>query len=101
VILTKREIEILSRMRDAAPGSDDSELVFDGGRVAWLGLDHVATRTLYKFLRLAAISADPLSRGGGRGDVERYHLNDTGRGLLEGKAPLEALSLDMVKRGYR
>jgi len=100
VILTKREIEILTRMRDAPEGSDESELVFDGGRVAWLGLDHVATRTLYKFLRLAAISADSLERGGG-GAIERYHINETGRGLLEGKAPLEALSLDMVKRGYR
>jgi hypothetical protein len=35
------------------------------------------------------------------GGVERYHINETGRGLLEGKPPLEALSLDMVKRGYR
>jgi hypothetical protein len=97
VILTKREIEILTRMRDAPEGSDESELVYEGGRAAWLGLSRVATRTLYKLLRLAAVSADPLSDGG----VERYHINETGRGLLEGKPPLEALSLDMVKRGYR
>lgn len=87
-------------MRDAAPGSDESELVYEGGRAAWLGLSRVATRTLYKLLRLAAISADSLDRGGG-GLIERYRINETGRGLLEGKAPLEALSLDMVKRGYR
>lgn len=101
MILTKREIEILTRMRDAPEGSDEAELVFSGGHFAYLGHEHVATRTLYKFLRLAAISADSLSRGGGRGDLERYHINETGRGYLEGKAPLEALSLDMVKRGYR
>jgi len=100
-MLTKREIEILTRMRDAPEGSDESELVFDGGRVAYLDLDRIASRTVYKFLRLAAISADSLSRGGARGDLERYHINETGRGLLEGKPPLEALSLDMVKRGYR
>jgi len=85
VILTKREIEILTRMRDAPEDSDEAELVFDGGRFAYLGLEHVATRTLYKFLRLCAISADPLGRMVG---LERYRINETGRGLLEGKPPL-------------
>jgi hypothetical protein len=98
--LTKREAEILTRMRDAPEDSDDGELVFDGGRVAWLGLEHVAPRTVFKLLRLCAISADQFSKGGG---VERFTINETGRALLDGKPPPEFLGLaeDMLRRGYR
>lgn len=79
--LTKRQAEILRKMRDAAPGSDECELVYEGGRAAWLGLSRVASRTVYTFLRMCAISADSLERGGGR-TVERYHINETGRAIL-------------------
>jgi hypothetical protein len=99
--LTKREAEILTRMRDAPEGDDDGELVYDGGRTAWLGLDHVAPRTLFKLLRLCAISADQFNKGGG--GAERFTINDTGRALLDGKPPPEFLGLaeDMLRRGYR
>lgn len=99
VILTKREVEILTRMRDAPEDADEAELVLDG-RVAWLGVEHVAPRTVFKLLRLCAISADQFNKSGG---VERFTINETGRGLLEGKAPPEFLGLseDMLRRGYR
>lgn len=83
--LTKRQAEILRAMRDAPEGSDESELVCDGGHTVWLGLDRVAKRTLFAFLRMAAISGDGLAASN---DVERYHLNETGRAILarhEGK----------------
>jgi hypothetical protein len=78
--LTRRQVEILRAMRDAPEGSDESELVYDGGRTAWRGLEHVAPRTLFAFLRMCAISADGL--GHGEGGVERYHINETGRTIL-------------------
>ena len=76
--LTKRQAEILRAMRDAPEGSDESELVYGGGGIAWLGLERVATRTMFAFLRMCAISADSFSSG----RVERYHINETGRAIL-------------------
>lgn len=78
--LTRRQAEILRSMRDAPEGSDEAELVYDGGRVAYRDLEHVAPRTVFAFLRMCAISADGLSRGDG--GVEWYHINETGRGIL-------------------
>ena len=77
--LTRRQAQILRAMRDAPEGSDESELVHDGGRVAYRDLEHVAPRTVFALLRMCAISSDQLGREGG---VERYHLNGTGRAIL-------------------
>jgi len=77
--LTRRQAEILTRMRDAPEGSDESELVCDGGRTVWLRYDRVSKATLFALLRLCAISGDGLAASN---DIERYHLNGTGRAIL-------------------
>lgn len=77
--LTRRQAEILTRMRDAPEGSDESELVCDGGRTVWLGYDRVSKATLFALLRLCAISGDGLAASN---DIERYHINGTGRAIL-------------------
>jgi len=77
--LTRRQAEILTKMRDAPEGSDDSELVCDGGRTVWLGYDRVSKATLFALLRLCAISGDGLAASD---DIERYHINGTGRAVL-------------------
>jgi hypothetical protein len=76
--LTRRQAEILKRMRDGWDGDDghDAELVYDGGRTAWLGCNRVASRTVFAFLRMCAISSDPV------GSTEYYRINGTGREIL-------------------
>ena len=77
--LTRRQAVILTKMRDAPEGSDESELVCDGGRTMWLDLDRVSKATLFALLRLCAISGDGLAASN---DIERYHINGTGRAIL-------------------
>jgi hypothetical protein len=76
VILTKRQREILTVMRDT-----DEELVYESGR-GYLDCSPVAARTVFALLRLCAISLDPYSAKPGEG-VERYTINGTGRALLD------------------
>ena len=74
-LLTKRQLEVL-RIMAAHPDDDEGELVYERGR-GYLGDDPVAPRTLTALLRACAISLDSLS-----GQVERYHINETGRALV-------------------
>jgi hypothetical protein len=77
LVPTKRQLEILRIMRDAGD-SADGELVYERGR-GFLGTDPVAARTVLALLRLCAISADQFNKG----DLERFHINDTGKELLK------------------
>ena len=80
--LTKRQREILTIMRDRQDDDED----FDGeivreGRVAYLGYQRVSVRTINELVVLCAISLDQHSTVG---RCERYHINETGRRLLDG-----------------
>jgi hypothetical protein len=75
--LTKRQLEILRLMRDAGE-SEDGELCYEHGE-GWLGSERVHRRTVFALLRACAISADQFNKG----DMERYHINETGRQILE------------------
>jgi hypothetical protein len=75
-MLTKRQLEILKIMRDNAD-NEDGEIIYERG-LGYIGLERIAPRTLFGLLRLAAISADSFQSG----DVERYHINGTGKQLL-------------------
>jgi hypothetical protein len=77
--LTRRQAEILDQDARRAGRSDESELVCDGGHAVWLGLDRVSKATLFALLRLCAISGDGLAASL---DIERYHINGTGRAIL-------------------
>ena len=79
--MTKRQREILSIM--AAHRHDDKgELVYERG-LAYLGNDRVASRTVFAFLRMMAISLEDGEVGVG---LERYRINDTGLQLLRARA---------------
>lgn len=79
-MLTKRQREVLTQMRDRRD-EEDGELVYERGR-GYIGLEPVASRTVYALLRLCAIHLEPPMNDIGRG-VERYTINDTGRALLD------------------
>lgn len=79
VKLTKRQAEILTAMRDAPAGDDEGELVYERG-MGYLGTRRVSATTVMAFLRYCAISPDSTTEVGG---VERYHINGTGRQLLD------------------
>ncbi len=74
-ILTKRQIEILKIMHENE-NTDDGEIVYNKG-IGYLGLETVASRTIFALLRLCCISLDQY---GGR--VEYYHINETGQEFL-------------------
>ena len=76
-ILTKRQVQILTIMRDNAD-SDDGELVYEPGAGAYLGYMPVTTHTVNAFLRMMAIRKEDFE-----GKLERYTINETGRKLLE------------------
>jgi hypothetical protein len=70
---TKRQLEILRKMRD-----DDEELIYAQGR-AFVDMEPTSGRTVFALLRLMAIRKDQYS------DLacERYSINDTGRQILK------------------
>ena len=72
--LTRRQREILTRMRD-----EDEELVYECG-IGYVGLERVGGSVVLALLRLMAISLDPTSTVGG---FERYTINSTGLELLD------------------
>jgi hypothetical protein len=76
--LTKRQREILQRMADD-PDGEDGELVYERG-IAYLGLERIAARTVNALIRLYAISVSDFES---IGKYERWHINETGRQLLE------------------
>jgi hypothetical protein len=71
--LTKRQLEVLTIMRD-----EEEELVYERG-TGYVGDSSVSGRTLFALLRCCAISAEVGSEPGG---FERYTINETGRNLL-------------------
>lgn len=73
--ITKRQLEILTVMRDRAD-DEFGELVYERGR-GYVGFTTVAARTVFALLRLCAISACQCGTG-----IERYRINETGRHLL-------------------
>jgi hypothetical protein len=81
-MLTKRQLQVLRIMQDNAD-NEDGELVYERG-VGYLGLDRIAPRTLFALLRVCAISADSFQSG----DAERYHINGTGKQILEGDSTI-------------
>lgn len=74
VTLTKRQREVLTKMRD-----EDEELVYERGE-AWVGDERTSAAVVFALLRLMAIRMDQQSTVGG---VERYTINETGRKLLD------------------
>ena len=77
--LTPRQRKVLQIMA-ADPDGDDGELVYEQGE-CWLGLERVASRTLFALLRACAISQDGEGLSGD-GKLERYRINETGRRLI-------------------
>lgn len=74
--LTKRQREILTKMRD-----EDEELVYSGG-IAWVGLERTSGKLVMGLCRALAISMDTFSEVG---EYESYTINDTGRAMLGDK----------------
>lgn len=79
IALTKRQLEVLQRMRDNF-ANEDGELVYESGS-GYLGLERVSGRTVNNLLRACAIRAD-----GVPGALERYRINQTGREILDNAA---------------
>ena len=75
--LTPRQREVLAIMA-AHPDDDAGELVYERG-AGYLDDEPVAPRTVFALLRACAISLDSTSEVGG---IERYRINETGRGIL-------------------
>ena len=75
-ILTKRQIEILEIMYNNE-NTDDGEIVYEKG-TGYLGLERIAPRTIFALLRLCCISLDQYP-----GNIERYHINETGENFLK------------------
>jgi hypothetical protein len=78
-LLTPRAAEILRRMRDATEGTDDTELVYAQGAGGFIGSEPVARRTVFRLIRLCAVSLDSKAGEG----LEHYSINETGRAILE------------------
>ena len=74
-ILTKRQIEILKIMHENE-NTDDGEIVYEKG-IGYLGLERIASRTIFALLRVCCISLNQYS-----GSIERYHINGTGEDFL-------------------
>jgi hypothetical protein len=79
-LLTPRGAEILRRMRDAPEGTDDEELVYADRVGGFLGSEPVARRTVFRLIRLCAVSLDQFSKAGE--GLERYTISETGRAIL-------------------
>ncbi len=77
-LLTKRQREILGKMRDHRH-QDDGELVMEG-REVWLGLERSSPQLVLNLLRLCALRLESGEPGG----CERYTISGTGLKLLEG-----------------
>lgn len=74
-MLTKRQREVLQMLAD----DEDCDIAYERGD-AWCGDVKIAARTVFALIRMCAISLDGDSRVG---QFERYHINETGRRLLE------------------
>jgi hypothetical protein len=84
--MTRRQRQILTLMRDNRD-NDTGELVYDGGRTAYLNLERISPRTLWSLIRLAAISADQFNTV----KFQRYTINENGLKLLADEVPAEAI----------
>lgn len=79
--LSPRQREIL-RLMEERGDDEDGELVYERGR-GFLGDDPVAARTVFRLVRLMAVSLATDSRVG---EFERYRINETGRRLWRKRA---------------
>lgn len=78
--LTQGQRDVLQQMNSEDSEDDyNTELVYENG-TCYLGDNHIDSRILFGLLRLCAISLDPYSKVG---QLERYHINETGRNLLK------------------
>ncbi len=71
VVLTRRQREILMKMRD-----EDEEIIAYGLEV-WCGLERISYKTLYHFLANLLVSNLEM-------EPHYYHINECGKLLLEG-----------------
>ena len=86
VHVTRRMVELLRIMRDrtdAKAGDGDAELVYDYARekkLAYLGLEPVAPRTVFGMLRACAITSNSDNKAEG---PQYYRITETGRQILK------------------
>jgi hypothetical protein len=78
-LLTKREREILTTMRDKK--NDEDGYIAQDGLCVYLGNERIAARTVNRLLRLCAISPDSFGKDR---ETRYYHINGTGEKLLVG-----------------
>jgi hypothetical protein len=86
--VTDNMLRVLRTMAAAEEAEEweDGELVSDGGRQWWLGLDIVAPRTVERLLACRAVS----DRSEGS-KVQRLGLNGTGRAIIDDPSVAEAV----------
>ena len=76
-MLTKRQREVLTIMRDKA-GSEAGEIVYEKGE-GYLGNRRISSKTIFSLIRLTALRACGDQNGG----LERYRIGQTGIELLK------------------
>lgn len=73
---------------------EDAELVSDGGRKWWLGVETVSRRVVERLLQCRAISDRSEERG-----MYRFALNGTGRAIIDDPSVAEAVMAAMLTGG--
>lgn len=92
-MLTRRALDVLSILAEAAPDDDDDHIAHDGGQV-WVGCERLRHSTLAQLLAVCAVSEQDFG-----GSVRRYAINGTGRAIL--RRPQLALEVAAALRAGR